>query len=183
MKHVLLILSALIFCVRGAVAQDLPTPADLAKLDAAESAMFDAFQQGDEKAFLQLAGEDYYTINADGVTLDRAGALKLLPKFKGATGVRSEQHRRIYGSAAILTGRGKFYFKALLVAEIQYAQVWVWREGRWQFVNWQGTMTGLPTWYPVIATSVLFLVIIGVARFMGRRKRRAASPAGLGIKS
>jgi hypothetical protein len=182
MKHVLLIFSALIFFVRGAAAQDLPTPADVARLDAAESAMFDAFGQADEKTFQQLAGEDYYTINADGVALDRAGALKLLPKFKGSTNARSEQHRRIYGSTAVLTGRAKFYFKALLVAEIHYTQVWVWREGRWQFVNWQGTMTGLPTWYPVIATSVLFLVIIGLARFMGRRKRRAASPAGLGIK-
>ena len=159
------------------MAQGLPTPADLTKLDAAETAMFDSFGQADEKTFQQLAGEDYYTINADGVTLDRTGALKLLPKFKGSTSERAEQHRRIYGSTAILTGRAKFHFKALLVAEVQYTQVWVWGEGRWQFVNWQGTMAGLPAWYPVIATSVLFFVIIGIIRFVGRRKQRAVADA------
>ena len=140
--------------------------------------MFDSFGQADGKTFQQLAGEDYRTINADGVTMDRAGALELLPKFKGSTCLRSEQQRRIYGSVAILNGRARFYFKALLVAEIQYTQVWVWRDGHWQFVNWQGTMTGLPSWYPVIATSVLFLVILGLARFISRRKQRAASSAG-----
>jgi hypothetical protein len=174
MKHFFLILFTLIFFGRTAFAQDMLSPVELAKLDAAESAMFESFGQGDGKTFQQLAGEDYFTINADGVTMDRSGALKLFPKFKGSTNQRSEQHRRIYGSTAVLNGRAKFYFKSVLAAEIHYTEVWVWRDGRWQFVNWQGTMTGLPAWYPVIATSVLFLVIIGIVRFVCRRKQSIA---------
>jgi len=74
----------------------------------------------------------------------------------------------------VLTGRGKFYFKSLLVAEVLYSQVWVLRDGRWQFVNWTGTMTGLPSWYPVIFTGIVFLGLILLVRWM-RRKKKAAT--------
>jgi len=133
--------------------------------------MFETTARAPEQAFLQIAGDDYFTINADGVALDRAGALRMLPKFKGSTSVRSEQRTRIFGHTAVLTGRGKFYFKSLLVAEVLYSQVWVLREGRWRFVNWTGTMTGLPSWYPVLFTAFVLLGLILVGRRMGRMKK------------
>ena len=157
-----------------ASAQDSLTVVELGNLAAAEKSMFEIMGRADEQAFLQIAGDDYFTINADGVALDRAGALKLLSKFKGSTSKRSEQRTRIFGHTAVLTGRGKFYFKSLLVAEVLYSQVWVLRDGRWQFVNWTGTMTGLPSWYPVIFTGIVFLGLILLVRWM-RRKKKAAT--------
>ncbi len=147
------------------------TAVELGNLVAAEKSMFEIMGQADGQAFRQIAGDDYFTINADGVAMDRAGALKLLPKFKGSTSERSEQRTRIFGHTAVLTGRGKFYFKSLLVAEVLYSQVWVLRDGRWQFVNWTGTMTGLPSWYPVIVTGIVSLGLLMIIRRMGRIKK------------
>jgi hypothetical protein len=157
-----------------AASPELLTPAALNSLDAAEKSMFAIMGNADEPGFLHIAGDDYFTINADGVALDRAGASKLLPKFKGSTSQLTDRSKRIYGHTAVLTGRGKFYFKSILVAEVLYTQVWVFRDDRWQFVNWQGTMTGWPSWYPVIVTSVAFLGMCGVS-WLVRRRRKAAN--------
>jgi hypothetical protein len=136
--------------------------------------MFAIMSNADDQGFLTIAGDDYFTINADGVAMDRTEALKLLPKFKGSTSVLSERSKRIYGNTAVLNGRGRFYFKSILVAEVLYTQVWVYRDARWQFVNWQGTMTGLPSWYPVIATSVALIGLALVVCFFRRRKTATA---------
>ena len=172
MKQTLLLLIALSLSGRAVAAPETLSAADLARLDAAEQAMFASFGRGDASAFGQLAGEDYLTINADGVMLGKADALKLVPKFKGATTTLSGQHRRVYGTTAVSAGRAQFRMKGVLMAEIYYTQVWVLRDGRWQFVHWQGTMTGLPSWYPVILTSILGLLLIAIGAWLRRRRRK-----------
>jgi hypothetical protein len=157
---------------REAAAQDAVSAAELAQLEVTEQAMFASFGAGDAEAFGRLAGDDYLTINANGVMTDKAGALQLVPGFKGSTSTLSEQQRRVYGSTVLSTGRAQFKMKGLPVAEIFYTAVWVLRDGRWQFVNWQGTMTGAPSWYPVIFTGVVFLVIMAVGAWLRRRQER-----------
>ena len=177
MKNFLLLLTVLFFSGRAVAAAETLSAADSAKLDAAEAAMFASFGAGDAAAFGQLAGEDYLTINANGVMLGKTDALKLVPKFKGSTSTLSEQQRRVYGPTAVSTGRAQFKVKGVLVAEIYYTAIWVLRDGRWQFVNWQGTMTGLPSWYPVIVTIVLFLLLLAIAAWIRRRRRKKLAAA------
>ena len=61
--------------------------------------------------------------------------------FKGASINFTEQSQRVYGNFVLKNGRAKFYSGEQLIGEVFYTQGWVYRDKKWQFVNWQGTMT------------------------------------------
>lgn len=113
------------------------------ELDKAEQAMFEANSKGDSAAFRKICGIDYYTINADGTAYTLKETIPNVPRFKGSSGVLSEQTQRVYGNLALRTGRAKIYMFGKQVAEILYTTGWVYRDSRWQFIHWQGTMTGM----------------------------------------
>lgn len=138
-------------------------------LIAKEKEMFDILINGNKAAAQTLIAQDYITINADGVMAGKQETMKDLGKFKGSTVKLSERKIRTYGDIAIITGRAKFFMKSVLVAEIFYTQIWVFRDGRWQFLNWQGTMTGLPVWYPVFITIIVMLLLLFIVRLIKRK--------------
>src|SRR6478736_2877967 len=141
--HVFTIFSLLI-ALRSSGQSTAALPANVLKdLDKAEQAMFKASSDGDSAAFRKICGVDYYTINADGNSATLEQTLPFVPRFKGSTGVLSEQTQRIYGNLAIRTGRAKIYIGDHQVAEILYTTGWVYRDSRWQYIHWQGTMTGM----------------------------------------
>lgn len=146
----------------------------LGQLKLEQERMFDMFSNGDVETFRKLSGDDYMTINADGTYMDKTQAIELIPKFKGSTYEIIEQSDRVYGNIVISTGRAKFYFSSLLVADVYFNQTWVYRDNRWQFINWQGTMTGTPRMYPVYLTLILtaILLVIGFVVYRLVRKRK-----------
>jgi len=138
----LILLSTFILISFSSIAQKI-SEALLSELELAEKAMFEATANGDSSAFRKLAGPDYYTINANGSSQTLEEALPFVPRFKGATAKLSEQQQRVFGDVALRTGRAKFYFGDQQVGEALYTSGWVYRDKRWQFIHWQGTLTGM----------------------------------------
>lgn len=149
-------------------------PADsLSKvLTARENEMFTIVTTGDKPAAEKLFSADYITVNADGVMETKEQVMKTFGKFKGSTFRLSDRKIRAYADVAVINGRAKFYIKSVLVAEVFYTEIWVYRQGAWGFAGWQGTMTGLPSWYPVIVTAFLLLLFFTIVWLVRRRKRR-----------
>lgn len=157
-----------------ALAQTTSLPAAaLAQLDSMEQIMFQATQNAD--MFGHLMGDDYITLNADGVMQNKAQTLEMVrnhPLPKADTILFGDRHQRLYGHLAIRTGRAKVYITGFLLADFIYTQTWIFRENRWQFIGWQGTMTGWPKHYPVLITLALTGLALLVWWFVKRSKRR-----------
>ena len=146
MKKMIYVLTifALMIALRSSGQSTAALPSNALKdLEKAEQAMFKATYDGDSAAFRKICGTDYYTINADGNSANLEQSLPFVPRFKGATTVLSEQSQRIFGNLAIRNGRAKFYFGGRQVAEVLYTTGWIYRDSRWQYIHWQGTMTGM----------------------------------------
>jgi len=141
MSHVTIF--SLIFGLYSCSPSDSLSPNGQQELEDAEKAMFNATSFGDSAAFRKICGIDYYTINANGEAHTLEETIPSVPRFKGSTTSLSEQKQRLYGDLALRTGRAKFYFGGKQVAEALYTTGWIYRDGRWQFIHWQGTMTGM----------------------------------------
>ena len=118
------------------------SPQIIAQLDSAEAQMMLASTNGDSAAFRKICGTDYFTIDANGESHNLEQTLPGVPRFKGSVAKLSEQHQRIFGNFALRNGRAKFYMGPQQVAEVLYSTGWIYRDGRWQYVHWQGTLTG-----------------------------------------
>lgn len=141
-------------------------------LTSKENEMFSVITNGDKEAAEKLIAQDYITINADGTMEGKEATMKTIGKFKGSTARLSDKKIRVYGNIAIINGKAKFYLKQILVAEIFYTEIWHYRNQQWQFIGWQGTMTGIPSYYPIIVTSLLLLLLYLVIKII-RRKQKA----------
>jgi len=137
-----------------------------------EAEMFHVILTGDRTAAEKMIGEDYITIDADGVMQDKATMMKTFGKFKGAKVTLSDKRIRTYGNLAIITGGAKFYIKSILAAKVFYTETWVYRDGHWFFIGWQGTLTGLPSYYPIIMTALGFIVLYILVRLILRKTRK-----------
>jgi len=113
----------------------------LRRLDMVEQEMVNAISSGDSSAFKRIAGDDYLDINANGTKMTLKPMLIEILNFKGSSVNFSEQSQRVYGNFVLKTGKAKFYFGGQQVGEVYYTQGWVYRDKKWQFVHWQGTMT------------------------------------------
>jgi hypothetical protein len=150
-----------------------PTDSLAATLSAKENEMFAIITGGNQAAAEKLIADDYITINADGVMEGKENTLKkTIGKFKGSTAKLSDRKSRVYGNVAIINGRAKFYVKQILAAEIFYTEIWNYRAGQWVFVGWQGTMTGTPSYYPVIVTGVLLIILYLIIRLIVKKRRK-----------
>jgi uncharacterized membrane protein YhdT len=121
----------------------------------------------------KLFAQDYVTINADGTMQEKEETMKTFGKFKGSTAKLSDKKIRIYDNVAIINGRAKFYVKGILVAGIFYTETWAYRQSNWEFIGWQGTMTGLPSWYPVIVTLLLLVICYFIIRLIVKKIKRS----------
>src|SRR5664279_4009174 len=139
-----------------------------------ETQMFNAICNGDRTTAEKLFASDYITINADGKMKSRNETMQEFDKFKGSTFRLSERMVRRYGQSAIITGKADFYVKSILVAAVYYTEIWVLTENEWKFTGWQGTMTGLPSWYSVIVTAIGLIILFALwSRIKKRRALRA----------
>ena len=137
-----LLLSLIVLFPITSPAQNKPLSAKiLEQLEISEKEMVKAISNGDSAAFKQIAGDEYADINFNGIKTDLRSMLNDLHNFKGLSISFSEQAQRVYGNFALRTGRAKFSVSEKLIAEVFYTQGWVYRDSKWQFVHWQGTMT------------------------------------------
>jgi hypothetical protein len=154
-------------------AQELqPSDSLTAVLSAKENEMFTVITSGNQAGAEKLIADDYITINADGVMEGKENTVKSIGKFKGSVARLSDRKTRLYDNIAIINGKAKFYVKQILVAEIFYTEIWHYRAGQWVFIGWQGTMTGVPSYYPVIVTGILLILLYLVIRLVARKRRK-----------
>ena len=124
------------------VEKSLP-PSVLLELEGVERSMFEASAAGDSAAFRKLCGLDYFTIDANGEGHTLEETIPNVPRFKGSMSHLSEQRQRVFGNFVVRNGRVKYYLEGRHVAELLYSAGWVYRDDRWQFVHWQGTLSGM----------------------------------------
>jgi hypothetical protein len=143
MKNLLLCLLTMLLVnlLSSCSVKSLP-PSVIAELDEVERAMFEATTAGDSAAFRKICGADYITINGNGESHNLTETIPHVPRFKGVVDQLSNQTQRIYGNFAIRNGHLKAFMSGKLLGEIEYTSGWVYRDRRWQFVHWQGTLTG-----------------------------------------
>ncbi len=130
------------------------------------------FSNGDAETFKALVGDDYLTISADRTIGNKAQTLESVADFKGSTYRVVEQTDRVYGNVVMSSGRAKFYYGSILVADVYFNQTWIFRNGTWQFINWQGTMTGAPKNYPIYLTLIPTFVVLAIIYAINRYRRR-----------
>ncbi|HEU5167872.1 MAG TPA: hypothetical protein VFU29_20150 [Chitinophagaceae bacterium] len=141
-KSMLLFFLFFVLVSSHSIAQEKPlSKKALQQLDEAQKEMVNAISNGDSAAFKKIAGFDYIDINANGTKVTLQSMLIDIPNFKGIIVSFSEQSQRVYGNFVLKNGRAKFSLRDQLVAEVFYTQGWVYRDKKWQFVHWQGTMT------------------------------------------
>ena len=176
-KMLFILILASIGTMSNAFAQNSAPSDSLTKvLINKEAEMFHIISIGDKAAAEKLIGQDYITINADGVMENKIEMMKTFGKFKGATATLSDKKIRIYGNLAIITGGASFYIKSIIAAKVFYTETWVYRDHQWYFIGWQGTMTGLTTYYPTIFTVlglILLYFIIGLIVKRARKRKLA----------
>ena len=171
-----LILALLFIAFSYGLAQETLLPQSAkSTLRESQKEMLDIFSNGDPEGFRRITGDDYRTINADGTYMNKEETAQIISKFKGSRYEIVSQEDRFYGPLAISTGRIKFYFGSMLMADVYVTQTWIYRNDRWEYIGWHGTMTGTPKNYPVYGLGILiaFLAVIYWVVKLIRRRRRA----------
>ena len=74
-------------------------------LIAKEKEMFNVITGDDRVAAGKLLADDYFTINADGVTEDKEATIKTIGKFKGSVAELSDKKLREYDHVALINGK------------------------------------------------------------------------------
>ena len=172
-KVLVILILATIGIAPCAFSQDFAPSDSLAKvLVNKEAEMFHVILTSDKAAAEKMIGQDYMTINADGVMENKTEMMKTFGKFKGATTTLSDKRIRIYGNLAIITGAASFYIKSIMAAKVLYTETWVYRDHQWYFIGWQGTMTGLPSYYSIIFTALGLLLLYFIIRLILRKVRK-----------
>jgi len=172
MKKLVLFLVWLFICVHGYSQADSLSQKTIDQLKLEQAKMFEMFCNGDAGNFKTIVGEDYLTINADGTYMGKDEMLEVIPKFKGSTYKILEQTDRVYNNLVVSTGQAKFYFGPVLAADVYFHQVWIYRNGKWEFISWQGTMTGTPKNYPVYFTLFVVVLVIGIRWILLKTKKK-----------
>jgi hypothetical protein len=143
----LAVLALLVLAVsQGICGQEAPSAAVPDELVAAEAQMFSKITQQDPAFMKDLVADDYFSINADGSTMDKAQLLaqKGSPQQKlmaAATYKQFDKQVRAYGKVGIITGRARAYLNGAYLVEFLYTAVFVKQNDKWMFTLWQGTLS------------------------------------------
>jgi hypothetical protein len=148
MNHKKLAVLALLLAAvsQSSFGQGTPSTAVPDGLVAAETQMFSKITQQDPDFMKDLVADDYFSINADGTTVDKTQLLaqKGSPQQKmmaAATYQQFDKQVRAYGNVGIITGRARAYMNGTYVVEFLYTAVFVKQNDKWMFTLWQGTLS------------------------------------------
>jgi hypothetical protein len=116
------------------------------ELEAAEAKMFAGIVTQEPDYMKNLVAEDYFSINADGTTVNKTElmAQKGSPgqKMMAASTVKLfDKQIRVYGNVGIITGRARAYMGDTYIVEFLYTAVFVKQNEKWMFTHWQGTIS------------------------------------------
>ncbi|MBV4357591.1 nuclear transport factor 2 family protein [Pinibacter aurantiacus] len=146
MKHFkLLLLAGFVLCSLHLTAQHSTDAAKIKEVEATEARMFKNMNFTRYKEYYKTdVADDFFTINADDVTADKAQSFADTARLKMVeigTLKLIDKKIRIYDNVGIANGRGQVYVDNMLVVEFLYTAVFVKRNGKWMYTSWQGTMS------------------------------------------
>lgn len=104
-----------------------------------------AFLACDVARYRELLADDFHGVLADGRSIDKAEFLRQAALPAGATEFKSvELLIRVYGDAAIASGRVSYKRPSGSAVQTRYVDVYLRRQGRWQIVSAQSTRIAAP---------------------------------------
>ena len=109
-----------------------------------ERQMFAAHEgQPDVAAIDRLYADDFFSTNADGNVVDKAGWLDTLRsgRFQVDKIQTADFKVRRYGGIAVVTGRSLYLSEGRVAWDVRHTQVWADFGGQWRLTTWQGTLT------------------------------------------
>jgi hypothetical protein len=126
--------------------QGKPSEGVADELVAAETQMFAKITQQDPAYMKDLVAEDYFSINADGGTVDKSQLMAEKDSSKqkvmaAATYKLFDKQVRAYGNVGIITGRARAYMNGTYIVEFLYTAIFVKQDNKWMFTGWQGTIS------------------------------------------
>jgi len=141
---VLLILSFGFVC--SSFGQEKISASVTKELEAAEAQMFAKMSQGDPAYMKDFVADDYFSINADGGTVDKAQVIAEIgsgkQKMMAASTVKLFDKKILaYGNVGVINGRARAYMKDTYIVEFLYTAVFVKQNDKWMFARWQGTIS------------------------------------------
>ena len=140
-----LLLALLCCCSLFSIAQNSkPTPQVQKELDEAEAAMFKSVQDYNTPYFASIMSDDYITIDADGVMMDKTQTIADSAHRKMMSGYAcqlSDKTTRVYGNSAIITGKAQVIVQDKVMVEFLYTEIWTKEKSKWMFSGWQGTIS------------------------------------------
>jgi hypothetical protein len=91
----------------------------------------------------RLYADDFFSTNADGRVVDKAGWLDILRSGRFAVDeIRiTDAKVRRYGSVAVVTGRSTYVSGGRIAWDVRHTQVWADIGGQWRLTTWHGTLT------------------------------------------
>lgn len=130
----------------ASIAQEKISASVEKELEAAEAQMFAKMSQGDPVYMKDFIADDYFSINADGGTVDKAQVIAEIgsgkQKMMAASTLKLfDKKIRAYGNVGIVNGRARAYMKDTYIVEFLYTAVFVKQNDRWMFAHWQGTIS------------------------------------------
>ena len=143
----LAVLALLVVAVsQSSFGQGKPSEGVTDELVAAETQMFAKITQQDPAYMKDLVAEDYFSINADGGTVDKAQLMAEKDSSKqkmmaAATYKLFDKQVRAYGNVGIITGRARAYMNGTYIVEFLYTAIFVKQDNKWMFTGWQGTIS------------------------------------------
>jgi hypothetical protein len=139
-------LAALLCCCSFfSIAQNSKPSSQVQKeLDEAEAAMFKSVQDYNTPYFESIMSDDYITIDGDGVMMNKTQTIADSAHRKMLSGYAcnlSDKTTRVYGNAAIITGKAQVIVQDKVMVEFFFTEIWTKEKSKWIFSGWQGTMS------------------------------------------
>ena len=127
------------------MAQSSKPPLQVQKeLDEAEAAMFKSVQDYNTSYFESIMSDDYITINADGVMMNKTQTLADSAHRKMMSGYACkllDKTTRVYGNVGLINGKARVMVQDKIMVEFFYTEIWTKEKSKWMFAGWQGTIS------------------------------------------
>jgi hypothetical protein len=113
-----------------------------AQFRALEQKLFDVTGKTDLDGMEQLFDAEYFTVNHDASTGDKASTLsarRANPWKLDKVETSEFRMRHLAPEVVVVNGRSKYFMGGKMVGDVRHTEIWVKRSTEWKFAGWQGT--------------------------------------------
>jgi Domain of unknown function (DUF4440) len=148
MKPVVLAAIAALIGARSTLARQESAEQEILRLEREMTAWQAATDRKDPMPHRRLLAEDWSAVDSRGTQFDKAQGLALVERNTFTAFVTDNLRARVYGDAAVATGRVTFSgtFEGVQAIDVRslFTNTWIRKDGRWQQVASQFTRLAAP---------------------------------------